>query len=108
MIAHELTKAIKENMSIDWNLRDSARAKMRIAARWLLKKYGYPTDFQNIISKEGLLLTSVEDRPFSCFKMNIYNPKQADDLFNGVVVSFYISFSDSDSDSDSEGLGKLI
>ncbi|MBE1555664.1 hypothetical protein H4683_002784 [Filibacter limicola] len=36
VIAHELTKAIKENMSIDWNLRDSARAKMRITVRRLL------------------------------------------------------------------------
>ena len=48
VIAHELTKAIKENMSIDWNLRDSARAKMRITVRRLLKKYGYPPDLQNL------------------------------------------------------------
>ncbi|GEK32110.1 DEAD/DEAH box helicase [Kurthia zopfii] len=46
VIAHELTKAIKENMSIDWNLRESARAKMRITVRRLLKKYGYPPDLQ--------------------------------------------------------------
>ncbi|URM31591.1 type I restriction endonuclease subunit R [Cytobacillus firmus] len=45
-IAHELTKAIKDNMSIDWNLRSSARAKMRITVRRLLKKYGYPPDLQ--------------------------------------------------------------
>lgn len=48
VIAHELTKAIKENMSIDWNLRDSARAKMRITVRRLLKKYGYPPDLQKL------------------------------------------------------------
>lgn len=48
VIAHELTKAIKENMSIDWNLRDSARAKMRITVRRLLKKYGYPPNLQKI------------------------------------------------------------
>lgn len=48
VIAHELTKAIKENMSIDWNLRDSARAKMRITVRRLLKKYGYPPDLQKM------------------------------------------------------------
>jgi type I restriction enzyme, R subunit len=48
VIAHELTKAIKENMSIDWNLHDSARAKMRITVRRLLKKYGYPPDLQKI------------------------------------------------------------
>ncbi|PGP19157.1 hypothetical protein CN987_29460 [Bacillus thuringiensis] len=30
IIAHELIRSIKENMSIDWNLREFARAKMRI------------------------------------------------------------------------------
>lgn len=48
VIAHELTKAIKENMSIDWNLRESARAKMRITVRRLLKKYGYPPNLQKL------------------------------------------------------------
>lgn len=47
-IAHELSKSIKENMSIDWNLRESARAKMRITVRRLLKKYGYPPDLQKM------------------------------------------------------------
>ena len=47
-IAHELTKSVKENMSIDWNLRESARAKMRITVRRLLKKYGYPPDLQKM------------------------------------------------------------
>lgn len=46
--AHELTAAIKENISIDWNLRESARAKMRITVRRLLKKYGYPPDLQKL------------------------------------------------------------
>src|SRR5690625_7307819 len=50
-IAHELTKSIKENMSIDWNLRESARAKMRITVRRLLKKYGYPPDLQKKIGR---------------------------------------------------------
>lgn len=47
-IAHELTKSIKDNMSIDWNLRASARAKMRITVRRLLKQYGYPPDLQKM------------------------------------------------------------
>lgn len=47
-IAHELSKAIKANMSIDWNPRESARAKMRITVRRLLKKYGYPPDLQKM------------------------------------------------------------
>ncbi|UQW98831.1 type I restriction endonuclease subunit R [Rummeliibacillus sp. G93] len=46
IIAHELTQSIKCNMSIDWNLRESSRAKMRVHVKRLLKKYGYPPDFQ--------------------------------------------------------------
>ena len=48
IIAHELTKSIKENMSIDWNLRDSARAKMRVIVKRLLKKYGYPPEISKL------------------------------------------------------------
>ncbi|RSL29703.1 type I restriction endonuclease subunit R [Salibacterium salarium] len=47
-ISHELTKSIKANMSIDWNLRESARAKMRTTVRRLLRRYGYPPDLQQM------------------------------------------------------------
>lgn len=47
-IAHELTKTIKDNMSVDWNVKDSTRAQMRVAVRRLLKKYGYPPDLQKM------------------------------------------------------------
>ncbi|WP_149426720.1 type I restriction endonuclease subunit R [Exiguobacterium acetylicum] len=65
VIAHELTKAIKENMSIDWNLRESARAKMRITVRRLLKKYGYPPDLQKsavetVVEQAELMAESVK------------------------------------------------
>lgn len=29
-IAHELTKTVKNNMSVDWSKRESAKAKMKI------------------------------------------------------------------------------
>lgn len=45
-IVIELTDSIKRDMSIDWNLRESVRAKMRMTIRRLLKKYGYPPDQQ--------------------------------------------------------------
>ncbi|GAM14266.1 type I restriction endonuclease subunit R [Mesobacillus selenatarsenatis] len=64
-IAHELSKAIKENMSIDWNLRESARAKMRITVRRLLKKYGYPPDLQKmavetVVKQAELMAENIE------------------------------------------------
>lgn len=62
LIAHELTKAIKENMTIDWNLRASARAKMRITVRRLLKRYGYPPDLEKMavdtVVKQAELMAS--------------------------------------------------
>lgn len=36
-IARDLTQAIKSSLSLDWNLRESIRAKMRVTIRRLLK-----------------------------------------------------------------------
>ncbi len=43
-IARDLTIAIKNSISIDWAIRDSAQAKMKMTIKRLLKKYGYPPD----------------------------------------------------------------
>jgi type I restriction enzyme R subunit len=43
-IAQELVVTVKSNATIDWNLRESARARMRVMVKRLLKKYGYPPD----------------------------------------------------------------
>jgi len=47
LIAHDLMKAIKENISVDWQKREGARAKIRVLIKRILKKYGYPPDLQN-------------------------------------------------------------
>ncbi|TVQ41818.1 MAG: type I restriction endonuclease subunit R [Gloeocapsa sp. DLM2.Bin57] len=46
MIARDLVQAVKANISIDWNVKESARAKIRITVKRLLKKHGYPPDKQ--------------------------------------------------------------
>ena len=43
-IAQELVVTVRRNATIDWSLRESARAKMRVMVKRLLKKYGYPPD----------------------------------------------------------------
>jgi type I restriction enzyme R subunit len=43
-IARDLTVAIKNNISVDWNIRESVQAKMKMTIKRLLKKYGYPPD----------------------------------------------------------------
>ncbi len=43
VIAHELVKVIKSNVTVDWMHRDSARANIRRHVKRLLRKYGYQT-----------------------------------------------------------------
>jgi type I restriction enzyme R subunit len=45
-IAQELVATVKRNATIDWSLRESARAKMRVMVKRLLRTYGYPPDKQ--------------------------------------------------------------
>ena len=41
-IAKELVETVNENMTIDWDIRKDARARMRIKIKKLLIKYNYP------------------------------------------------------------------
>ncbi|AGA67859.1 type I site-specific deoxyribonuclease, HsdR family [Desulfitobacterium dichloroeliminans LMG P-21439] len=43
-IARDLTQSIKKNISVDWAIRESVQAKMKMTIKRLLKKYGYPPD----------------------------------------------------------------
>ena len=43
-IAKELTETLRKNRTIDWQKRDSARAKMRMMIKRLLKKHKYPPE----------------------------------------------------------------
>ena len=43
-ITRELTEALRKNRTIDWQKRDSARAKMRMMIKRLLKKHKYPPE----------------------------------------------------------------
>ena len=45
-IAHELVGTVRRNATIDWQLKESTRAKLRAMVRRLLRKYGYPPDKQ--------------------------------------------------------------
>ena len=45
-LTKELTELLRKNRTIDWNRKDSARAKMRVLVKRLLKKYHYPPEGQ--------------------------------------------------------------
>jgi len=41
----ELTRKVRENIKVDWSIRESTQAALRVLVRDLLDKYGYPPDF---------------------------------------------------------------
>ena len=43
-LTKELTDVLHKNRTIDWNRKESARAKMRVMVKRLLKKYKYPPE----------------------------------------------------------------
>ncbi len=47
VIAHELLVSLRENVSVDWAHRESARARLRVLVKRILRKYGYPPDLQD-------------------------------------------------------------
>lgn len=64
VIAHELVMQLQGNATVDWHKRESARARMRILVKRILKKYGYPPDLaddavQTVLQQAELLLRDV-------------------------------------------------
>ena len=45
-IARELVETVRRNVTIDWTVRESVRAKLRITVKRVLRKHGYPPDKQ--------------------------------------------------------------
>ncbi|PJA97213.1 MAG: hypothetical protein CO129_02410 [Ignavibacteriales bacterium CG_4_9_14_3_um_filter_34_10] len=45
-IAKEIADKVKRNATIDWTIRESARAKLMVLVKRTLTKYGYPPDKQ--------------------------------------------------------------
>ncbi len=45
-LAIVLVERIRKNASIDWNLKESVRARMKVAVKRLLRQYGYPPDME--------------------------------------------------------------
>lgn len=46
VIAAELITQVRKSVTIDWTLREGARAKIRVMVKRILNKYGYPPDLQ--------------------------------------------------------------
>ncbi|MFA5871582.1 MAG: type I restriction endonuclease subunit R [Parcubacteria group bacterium] len=53
-IAQELVAMLRKNTTIDWTLKESVRAKLRVYVKKLLNKYKYPPDKQELATKTVL------------------------------------------------------
>lgn len=53
-LAVVLTETIKQNASIDWTIKESVKAKLKVAVKRLLRKYGYPPDMQMLATETVL------------------------------------------------------
>lgn len=60
-IAHDLVKAIRESVTIDWTQKESVRASMRTRVKRLLRKQGYPPD-----KREEAVVTVLEQAEVRC------------------------------------------
>ena len=53
-LAVVLYEKVKENASIDWTIKESVRAKMKVIVKRILRQYGYPPDME-ILATETVL-----------------------------------------------------
>jgi type I restriction enzyme R subunit len=53
-IARELVETVRNNVTIDWTVRENVQAKMRVMVKRVLRKYGYPPDKQEAATKTVL------------------------------------------------------
>jgi len=61
VIAHELLEQLRSNVSVDWHVRESARAHMRVLVKRILRRFGYPPDLsdaavQTVLAQAEVLL----------------------------------------------------
>ncbi len=54
-IAHDLVKAIRKSVTIDWTQKEAVRADLRRKVKRLLRKHGYPPD-----KREAAVVTVIE------------------------------------------------
>ena len=47
VIAAELITKVRQSVTIDWTLRESARARIRVIVKRILNRFGYPPDLQD-------------------------------------------------------------
>ena len=52
--ADALRNTVRENVTIDWTVRENVRAQLRVLVKRILRKHGYPPDKQEKATKTVL------------------------------------------------------
>jgi len=65
IMAQELVRAIRSNITIDWTVRENVRAHLRILVKRILRRYGYPPDKQEKATQTVLEQAEVLSRVWS-------------------------------------------
>ena len=50
-LAVVLTDTIRQNATIDWTIKESVKAKLKVAVKRILRKFGYPPDMQMLATE---------------------------------------------------------
>jgi len=53
-LAVVLTEKVRQNASIDWTIKESVRAKLKVIVKRTLRQYGYPPDMQMLATETVL------------------------------------------------------
>jgi type I site-specific deoxyribonuclease, HsdR family len=53
-LAVVLFQEVRKNATIDWTIRENVRAKLKVAVKRVLRKYGYPPDMQELATQTVL------------------------------------------------------
>ena len=66
IIAHELLKSLKANVTVDWSHRESARARLRVLVKRILREFGYPPDLEDaavrgVLAQAEAMLVEMND-----------------------------------------------
>ncbi len=88
-IARELVDMVRRNVTIDWTVKESVRAKLRIMVKRILRKYGYPPDKREsatltvleqaeLLSADWVGTLSSDYQPETGFRLRIVQPRPED------------------------------
>ncbi len=59
LLAQDLVDRVRQSVTIDWQIRENARAQIRVMVKRILRKYGYPPDMQQRATELVLEQTEV-------------------------------------------------